>query len=468
MGRFAALTCLALLAPATVAKPNVVLIIADDLGWGDPGCYGQKKIRTPGIDRIAAEGMRFTQFYSGSPVCAPSRCCLMTGKHTGHAFIRDNKATPPEGQYPVATNETMMTELFHKQGYTIGAIGKWGLGMFDTDGDPLKRGVDFFFGYNCQGHAHNHYPKYLYRNDKRFDLEGNPGGPTGKVFSHDLFEKETLQFVRDHAEKPFFLYLPYIIPHLALQAPEDSLAEYRGKWEETPYDGKKGGYQPHATPRAAYAAMITRMDRTIGRLLDLLKEKKLEENTIVLFMSDNGPATQGYAGTDTDFFRSAGPFRGYKGEVYEGGMRVPLVVRWPGKIKAGTVNEHIAYFPDLMPTLLELTGHKELTPKGIDGLSFAPTLHGESQAKHEFLYWEFPSYTGQQAVRMGDWKGLRRGLSKGKIVTELYNLKDDIGEKNNIAAKHPDIVKKIEEIMKAEHTPSKVFPIKVLDTKLEK
>jgi arylsulfatase len=287
------------------------------------------------------------------------------------------------------------------------------------------------------------------------------------VFSHDLFEKETLQFVRDSKGKPFFLFLPYIIPHLALQAPDDALAEYKGKWPETPYDGKKGGYQPHPTPRAAYAAMVTRMDRSIGRLLDLLKELKLDDNTIVLFSSDNGPATQGYAGTDSDFFGSAGPFRGYKGEVYEGGMRVPLIVRWPGKIKAGAVSDHIGYFPDLMPTLLELTGQANTTPRGIDGVSFAPVLRGEpeKQAKREHLYWEFFGYGGQQAVRMGDWKGVRRGMHKGNLKVELYNLKDDVGEKENVAAKHPDIVEKIEGIMKAEHVPSKLFPIKVLDGK---
>jgi arylsulfatase len=463
MIRIAAIAFSLLFAASVQAKPNVILIVADDLGYGDVGCYGQKKIRTPSIDRLASEGMRFTQFYSGSPVCAPSRCCLMTGKHTGHAYIRDNKATPPEGQEPLSKEELMLPELMKREGYVTGAIGKWGLGMFGTEGDPLKRGIDFFFGYNCQGHAHNHYPRYLYRNDKRFDLEGNEGKATGKQFSHDLFEKETLAFVNANKDKPFFLFLPYIIPHLALQAPEDALAEYQGKWPETPYDGKKGGYQAHKTPRAAYAAMITRMDRTIGRLLDLLKELKLDDNTIVLFSSDNGAATQGYAGIDTDFFNSTGGLRAYKGDVYEGGIRVPLVVRWTGKIKAGSVSDHIAYFPDLLPTLLECVGETEKTPKGIDGLSFAPTLFGKEQKKHEFLYWEFPSYGQQQALRMGDWKGLRRNLNKGVIKTELYNLKDDVAEKKDVASEHPEIVKQIEAIMKAEHTPSKLFPLKAID-----
>jgi len=451
--------------------PNVVLILADDLGWGELGCYGQKKIRTPSLDRLAEQGMRFTQCYSGSPVCAPSRCCLMTGKHTGHAFIRDNrtppskvKGVPAEGQYPLKAEEITLAELFQGQKYATAAIGKWGLGMFDTEGSPLKQGFDFFFGYNCQGHAHNHYPKYLYRNDQRFTLEGNPGGPTGKVFSHDLFEKETLAFVREHKHKPFFLYLPYIIPHLALQAPEDALAEYRGKWPETPYTGK--AYQPHPTPRAAYAAMITRMDRTVGRLLDLLKDLKLEKDTIVLFSSDNGAATQGYAGIDTDFFGSTGGLRGYKGEVYEGGIRVPLIVRWPNRVKAASVSDYVCYFPDFLPTIMELIGAKAAIPRDVDGVSFAPTLLGktDAQKKREYLYWEFPSYGGQQAVRLGNWKAVRRDLvKKGVIKTELYDLEHDPGEKTDVAGKHKDVVEMMEQIMKNEHTPSKVFPIKVLD-----
>jgi arylsulfatase len=445
------------------SQPNVILILADDLGWGDVGCYGQKKIRTPSLDRLAEQGMRFTQFYAGAPVCAPSRCCLMTGKHTGHGYIRDNKATPPEGQYPLKASEVTLPELLRKQGYATAAIGKWGLGMFDTEGSPLKHGFDAFFGYNCQAHAHNHYPKYLYRNDKRFELEGNPGGPTGKVFSQDLFEKETLAFVREHREKPFFLYLPYIIPHLALQAPDEALAEYRDKWPESPYKGK--AYQPHPTPRAAYAAMITRMDATVGRLLDLLKELKLEDDTIVLFSSDNGPAAQGYAGTDSNFFGSAGAFRGYKGDVYEGGLRVPLIVRWPGKIKASAVSEHICYFPDFLPTVLELTGAGKVIPMGIDGVSFAPTLLGrpDNQQKRQFLYWEYPSDGGQQALRLDNWKAVRRNLNKGAVRTELYDLKDDVGEKHDVADRHAELVERIEKILKEQHVPSPVFPIKALD-----
>jgi arylsulfatase len=464
MARFLSLCLILFLASFVQGKPNVIFILADDLGYADLGCYGQKKIRTPSLDRLATQGMRFTQNYAGCPVCAPSRCCLMTGKHGGHAYIRDNKATPPEGQEPLAASEVMLSELLKRQGYATGAIGKWGLGMFGTEGDPLKRGFDFFFGYNCQAHAHNHYPRYLYRNSKRFDLEGNDGSATGKQFSHDLFEKEALSFVRSHKDKPFFLYLPFTIPHLALQVPEDSLAEYKGKWEDPPYKGGKG-YQPHPTPRAAYAAMIARMDRTVVRLMDLVKELGLEENTIVLFSSDNGPAEAGYAGTDSVFFGSAGPFRGYKGEVYEGGIRVPLIFRWPGKIKAGTVSEHVCYFPDLMPTLLDLIGARKETPKDIDGVSYAPTLLGkpDDQKQRDYLIWDFPGYGGQQAVRMGDWKAVRRNLKKGNLTIELYNLKEDIGEKHDVASDHPELVKMLQQIMNREHTPSKLFPVKVLD-----
>jgi len=448
---------------ADAAKPNVVLIIADDLGWGDLGCYGQTKIRTPSIDRLAKEGLRFTTYYSACPVCAPSRCMLMTGKHSGHAAIRDNKATPPEGQWPLPADEVTLTELLKQRGYATGAMGKWGLGMPGTTGDPNKRGFDLFYGYHCQAHAHNHYPTYLRRNAEKFLLDGNDGGDTGKQFTQDLFEAEALKFLDANKDKPFFLYLPFIIPHLALQAPEDALAEYRKLgWEETPYTGRQ--YRHHATPRAAYAAMVTRMDRAVGKVLDKLKELKLEENTIVLFTSDNGAATPGYGGADTVFFRSHGDFRDSKGSVYEGGIRVPLVVRWPGKVAAGATTDLPAVGYDLLPTLCEATGTP--APKGVDGVSLLPTLLGKKQeTTHEFLYWEFPGYGGQQAVRMGQWKAVRQKLRMGQKVTELYDLAADPGEKTNVADKHPDVVAKLEKIMTAEHTPSKDFPLPALDGK---
>lgn len=452
------------LVPSARRPPNVIFILADDLGYGELGCYGQKKIRTPCLDRLAAEGMRFIQHYAGSPVCAPSRCSLMTGKHGGHAWIRDNREVKPEGQEPIPDREITVAELFQQRGYVTGAIGKWGLGPPGSEGDPLNQGFDFFFGYNCQRHAHNHYPRYLWRNKERIFLEGNTDGLTGKHYSHDLFEAEALRFIRDHRDEPFFLYLPFTIPHLALQVPEDSLAEYVGLWPDPPYEGGKG-YLPHPHPRAAYAAMVTRMDRSVGRIVRLLQELGLDEHTVLFFSSDNGPTHDGVGGSDSEFFESAGPLRGLKGSVYEGGIRVPLIARWPGHIPPGTVSDHVSYFPDFLPTLLELIGAPELVPPEIDGLSFVPTLLGqpERQKAHEFLYWEFHGYGGQQAVRMGEWKGVRPNLHKGNLRLELYNLREDIGERHDLAEQHPDIVRRLEAIMAQEHRPSKLFPIKVLD-----
>ncbi len=450
-------------APAAEKRPNIIFILADDLGYAELGCYGQKKIRTPFLDRLAAQGLRFTQNYAGSPVCAPSRCCLMTGKHGGHAWVRNNQEIKPEGQTPLPASEITVAELFRQQGYATAAIGKWGLGPPGSEGDPLKHGFDLFFGYNCQRHAHSHYPTYLWRNEQRIELKDNDG-KTGKQFSHDLLEREALQFIRAHKNRPFFLYVPFTIPHVAIQVPEDSLAEYKGKWDDPPYDGKKG-YLPHPTPRAAYAAMVTRLDRSVGRIVDLLKELGLDDNTLVLFSSDNGPTHGGVGGSDSAFFESAGPLRGLKGSVYEGGIRVPLIARWPGKVKAGTVTDHPCYFADVMPTLMEVIGAAGAVPRGIDGVSYAPTLlgHPEKQRPHEYLFWEFAGYGGQQAVRLGDWKGVRQGMQKGNTQIELYNLKDDVGEKRNVAAQHPEIVQRIQKIMETGRTPSKLFPIKALD-----
>lgn len=454
-------------------KPNIIFILADDLGWGDLGSYGNTKIRTPYLDRMAKEGMRFTQFYSGSPVCAPSRCVLLTGKHGGHAFIRDNREWRPEGQYPIPAGEVTLAELLKAQGYATGAFGKWGLGYPGSEGDPNRQGFDLFYGYNCQREAHNFYPAHLWRNDKKIVLEGNNRGLSGKHYSHDLIEAEALQFIRDNRDKPFFLYAPFTIPHLALQVPEDSLAEYVGKWDDPPYDGKSG-YLPHPTPRAAYAAMVTRLDRSVGRLLALLKELKLDEDTLVIFSSDNGGAfgavdretfefKPGRAGgTDYVFFGSTGKFRAFKGSVYEGGIRVPFIARWPGKIKAGMVNELPAAFYDVLPTLGEVAGAQP--PQNLDGMSILPALLGKGkQRKHEFLFWDFNGYGGQQAVRLGDWKGVRRNLHRGHTKIELYHLADDVGETKDLAAQRPDLVKRIEQIMAEQHMPSALFPLKALD-----
>ncbi len=453
--------------------PNIIFIMADDLGYGDLGSYGQRKIRTPHLDQMAKEGIRFTQFYAGSPVCAPSRCVLMTGKHGGHAYIRDNKEVQPEGQWPISDSEVTIAEMLKTRGYATGAFGKWGLGFVGSEGDPNKQGFDLFYGYNCQREAHNFYPDHLWRNNQKIMLEGNARGITGKQYSHDLIEAEALQFIRDNREKPFFAYVPFTIPHLALQVPEDSLAEYVGKWEDPPYDGKNG-YLPHPHPRAAYAAMITRMDRSVGRILALLKELGLERDTLVVFTSDNGGAfgevTRGdfefkpgrMGGTDYVFFGSTGNSRAFKGSVYEGGIRVPFIARWPGKIKAGTVSQLPAVFYDVLPTLAEIVGLP--AQKGSDGISFLPTLLGKgNQRPHEFLFWDFGGYGGQQAVRLGRWKGVRRNLHRGNTNLELYDLASDPGERQNLASQQPEMLKKIEKILLEQHQPSALFPCEVLD-----
>jgi len=470
---------LARLAPADDAQrpPNIVFCLADDLGYAEVGCYGQKRIKTPNIDRLAAEGMKFTQAYCGNAVCAPSRCCLLTGKHPGHAYIRSNgnpkhlQHLAPKygweypGQNPIPDSEVTIAEMLKQKGYATAAIGKWGLGHFGTTGDPNKQGFDLFYGYNCQVHAHNHYPRFLWRNRTKEKFPGNDRKLTGKTYSQDRFKEVALEFLRKNRDRPFFLYLPFAIPHLSIQVPEESLAQYKGKIPETPY--KHRGYLKHPFPHAGYAAMVSHMDRDIGTIMALLKKLGLDENTVVFFSSDNGPAFNRLGGSDSEFFNSSGPLRGRKGRLYEGGIRVPFIARWSGHIKPGTTSDHLLAFWDVMPTLSELTG--TTPPENTDGLSFAPTLLGKSeqQKRHDYLYWEFPGYGGQQAVRMGRWKGLRRNMlrrqNKHPLKIELYDLKNDIGEQQNVAEKHPDIVERLANIMAEAHTPSKLFPMKPID-----
>jgi len=483
---------------AAPRPPNVVFIIADDLGWGDLGSYGQKIIRTPNVDRMAAEGIRFTQHYSGNAVCAPSRCVLMTGKHPGHAFIRDNRSTQPEGQWPIPADTVTMAKLFKSRGYSVGGFGKWGLGGPGSTGEPLKQGFTRWFGYNCQGVAHNFYPTYLWDDDKKKPLN-NPAFPSadtfkagedpqdaksyarfkGNEYSSDLIWEQARRFVRDNRDKPFFLYAPTTVPHLALQVPDDSLAEYLGKFDDPPYTGGKG-YLPHFKPRAAYAAMVTRMDKEIGALMKTIADLGLDENTIFVFTSDNGPLHgrhEGLAGTDATFFNSSGGLRDGKGTLFEGGFRVPGIVRWKGKVAPGQVSERVTGFEDWMPTLLELTGAKDTAPRDIDGISFAPTLLGQKQAERPFLYREFPGYGGQQCIRIGDWKGLRQNLrpvaakkaaakanpAAPDLSLKLYNLRDDPKETTDVAAKHPEIVAKMLDLMRAQHVASADFPLPALD-----
>ncbi len=443
-------------------KPNIIFIMADDLGYAELGCYGQKKIRTPNLDKMAKEGIRFTQHYAGNAVCAPSRCVLMTGLHSGHAYIRSNKEVRPEGQAPIPDHVVTVAEILKRAGYVTGCIGKWGLGPPNSEGDPLNQGFDEFYGYNCQRHAHNFYPRYLWKNRKKVTLKGNNRGLTGKHYSHDLLEKEALSFIRRHKKKSFFLYVPFTIPHLALQVPEDSLKEYKGKWEDPPYKGGKG-YLPHPHPRAAYAAMVTRMDRSVGRILALLQDLNLDEDTIIFFTSDNGATYRRLGGSDSYFFNSNGVLRDFKGSLHEGGIRVPMIVRWKGKIKPGTKTDLISAFYDVMPTLCDIAGAK--IPKKTDGITFLPTLLGNEakQKRHEYLYWEFFGYGGQQAVRMGKWKAIRKKLRKNKLRMYLYDLEKDISEKTDVAKQHPKVVQRIERIMRENHTPSKLFPIPALD-----
>ncbi|UCC96941.1 MAG: arylsulfatase, partial [Phycisphaerales bacterium] len=421
-------------------KPNIIFILADDLGYGDLGCYGQERIQTPNIDRMAAEGMRFTDHYAGSTVCAPSRCSLMTGVHTGHTYVRGNREMKPMGQLPLRPDTVTIPRLLKKAGYATALTGKWGLGGPGSTGTPNRQGFDYFFGYLCQRHAHNYYPEFLFRNEERVPLVGNkvaePRADGAGVaferaqYSHDLIAAEALEFIKKNKDKPFFLYLAATLPHAnneagknGMEVPDYGIYRHRS-WPE---------------PQKGHAAMISRLDRDVGRVMETLKKLGIDEKTLILFTSDNGPHREG--GADPEFFDSNGPLRGYKRDLYEGGVRVPLIARWPGRIKAGAVSHHVCAFWDFMPTFAELAGIDGLGP--IDGISMLPTLLGRPgrQRQHEFLYWEFHEKGSKQAVRMGDWKAVRFG-AEGEL--ELYNLKEDIGEKRNLARRNPEIVARIE------------------------
>lgn len=486
----------------TVApQPNIIFILADDLGYGDLGCYGQELIETPHIDALASAGMKFTQHYSGSPVCAPSRCVLLTGMHSGHAYIRGNDEwgvrgevwdyramiadSTLEGQRPLPANTRTIGTLLQSAGYRTGMIGKWGLGAPHTEGIPNRQGFDFFCGYNCQRQAHTYYPVHLYLNEARLYLGNDTVAPNTKLkegadplvlanyepytlssYAPDVMFEEMIQFIEQESNKPFFFYWASPIPHVPLQAPQRWVDYYVDKFgDEEPYTGDKS-YFPNRYPHASYAAMISYLDERVGELVSTLKEEGLYENTLIIFSSDNGPTFNG--GTDSPWFKSGGPFKSERGWakafLHEGGIRVPMIASWPGKIAAASESIHISAFWDLLPTLCDASGAD--VPAGVDGISYLPELLGKDEQKqHPYLYWEYLAYGGQQAVRMDHWKAIRKNIQKGDLDLELYNLDEDIAEQHNVAADYPEIIKQIKLIMEEEHTPAQLerFRMEALD-----
>lgn len=486
---FFSVMLLACSTPPIKQPPNIIVFLADDLGYGEIGILGQSKIKTPNIDALAGNGMLFTNHYSAAPVCAPARYMLLTGLHSGHAYIRGNdewaergpvwdyrKASANaqlEGQRPIPANTVTLAKLLKQNGYTTGLFGKWGLGAPETTGTPNQQGFDTFYGYNCQRQAHNLYPPHLWNNESK-DLLKNEVIPPRTLLdsladpmdekSYTKYEQleyapakiheHALSFLENNQQDPFFLYYASPLPHLPLQAPREWVDRYRNEFgEESPYLGDRG-YFPNRYPRATYAAMISYLDHQLGELITKLKATGNYENTIIFLTSDNGPTYTG--GVDFDFFESSSPFsNGYgftKGFVNEGGIRVPLIVSWPDQITPGSSSDHTSAFYDLLPTICELTDTK--LPKQVDGLSFAPTILDKTQTEHEFLYWEFPSYKGQQAIRMGQWKGIRKNMQDGNLTLELYNLNADVKEQHDVSADHPEVIDAMLEIMEREHQPS--------------
>lgn len=453
--------------------PNIVYILADDLGIGDLGCYGQKTIKTPNIDKLAAQGILFSNHYSGSTVCAPSRSVLMTGLHTGHTAIRDNRGgvgiEGGEGQVPMDANSLTIAEVLKQKGYATGAFGKWGLGFIGTTGDPNKQGFDEFFGYNCQAIAHRFYPEYLWHNDKKVFLPGNDWTNT-VTYAADVIHNKALEFIEKNTKSPFFLYYPSTIPHAELIVPNDEiLKRHLGKYVEVPFTKEKArkgaaygpdidikGYCPQENPKATYAAMVERLDKHVGEVMAKLKALGIEKNTLIMFSSDNGVHQEG--GMDPEFFNSNSFYRGSKRDMYEGGIKTPMVAMWPDKIKAGSITNHISAFWDVFPTISEIV--KGSSQKKVDGLSFLPTLAGgKMQKTHDYLYWEFHAMNGKQAIRQGKWKAVRLNvLIKVKAITELYNLEEDPSETINLATKYPEKVREMELLMDKSHTESQLFP----------
>lgn len=452
--------------PKNSKPPNILYILADDLGYGDIGVYGQTLFETPNLDRLAKGGMQFLQHYSGSTVCAPSRSALMTGQHTGHTFIRGNSergfTLENEGQYPLASEELTIAEALKEAGYRTAAFGKWGLGYPGSEGAPNSQGFDQFYGYNCQRVAHNYYPTHLWDNQLKEDLKGNDGN-TAQTYAPELIHQKALSFLEENKDAPFFMFYPSVIPHAELVAPEEYMVKYRGKFlpEKKHVNAKKkdgysvSGYNSQVESHAAFAAMVNILDDQVGEIMDKVHELGIAENTLIIFTSDNGPHKEG--GADPDYFDSNGPLKGYKRDLYEGGIRVPMMAYWPSKIQPGSTSNNPSAFWDFFPTAIEIAGVKKEFA-GIDGISFLPTLVGKEQKSHPYLYWEFLERGGRQAVLMNQWKGIRLNMAKNPDAPiELYRLTDDIGEENNLAQEYPQIVKKMDRLMKEAHVNSEIF-----------
>lgn len=456
---------------AAQERPNVLFILADDLGYGDLSCYGQERFETPAIDALAREGMRFTQAYAGTTVSAPSRSCLLTGMHSGHTYVRGNIEREPEGQYPLPAEAHTIFHVFKEAGYKTAAFGKWGLGFVGTTGDPQAQGCDTFFGFNCQLLAHSYYPDHLWDNSQRVDLKDNVlqvqyGRGT---YAPDLIHQKALEYLDNaSSDEPFFLWYPTILPHAELIVPEDSIIrKFRGKYPEKAFQGtepghpafRKGGYCTQLYPHATFASMVTRLDVYVGQLVEKLKEKGLYDNTIIIFASDNGPHKEG--GADPDFFNSNSIYRGYKRDLYEGGIRVPLIVSWPGHVQAGTETDFMCAFWDMMPTFCDiLSSDIQTSAEALDGISLLPVLTGQKgQKEHDYLYFEFQEQNGKQAVRKGPWKLIYQNIRGNKPHYELYNLAADPSERHNVIDRFPDIAAELKEVMKEAHVESNDFPL---------
>ena len=451
-------------APAAAQQqPNIVFILADDLGYGDLSCYGQQRFSTPNIDSLAASGLRFTQCYAGTTVSAPSRSCLLTGLHSGHTAVRGNLELQPEGQYPLPEDSAVMFGALKAAGYTVGVFGKWGLGFIGTTGDPMRQGVDRFYGYNCQLLAHSYYPDHLWDNSQRVELDTS--GPYGSgAYAPDLIHAQALEFIDECADRPFMLFYPTTIPHAELIVPEDDIIEQlRGRYPETPYRGvdsgpafRHGGYCSQEYPRATFAAMVTRLDRYVGELVARLRERGVLENTVIIFSSDNGPHMEG--GADPDFFDSNGPLRGYKRDLYEGGIRVPMIFAGCGITASGTC-DRICTFWDLPSTFAEIAG-TSLDDEG-DGHSIVPLLEGRDQEYREsdYLYFSFSELGGREAVREGDWKLLHLNIRSDNPQYELYNLADDPGETADVIEANPEKAEHLRSLMRQAWVDDPAWPI---------